>query len=618
MTNVARMILNDLPISNTINEKIEFIKASKLDYKDFNNFKITLNSFENFSPSERLSNEEYKKQINARIESLLKFLNDLENKIKEAELPLQNQSLDNESANGLTNSNDETFLQKNENLNDRSLFHIVMTKFSILSNKEENTEQEVGELLGEFSEFLLNAENLSQDEFELLKEAKQSLAEYYLSFKEQENLQEDNTNNTQETKITLIPQEEIEQLQDLGMLEKDETSQTQQSENSLENSQESHLKDFPTQDENVRDEIYLQVDKDMLLELYKEFHLEDSYDSNLTPKTINQLCNIILNQGNFEHYYRQPLVDSDNLIITFKDLFSKAYKSIIHYEIEEKPAYESDNMDFSTYNAINNNENFKDKLQNFLYNEIMIYLNKKYYHNFNLDEALDLIVNKTSPINTQELKQIQELINEKLEIHHIKKPSSPFDENNVEQLKDFLYCIKSFEALQNKLNDLNMKLDDKIGEYSLGGVHIMEKIKNNMPFMNLSANALFFAQKYEEAKSVKELNEIYSSYKKASASMSSDNGLAVGNVITFRHTETYILEALYWQFQRKFEKQRELEKEKANSYQFAPSSQAKSNDNFNMPQEKTENNNPQNKAQNSLFEPEELQSSEIAVKKRKR
>lgn len=48
MTQVAKMILNELPISPTINEKIEFIKSSKLDFKDFNSFRLLLNSLEGF------------------------------------------------------------------------------------------------------------------------------------------------------------------------------------------------------------------------------------------------------------------------------------------------------------------------------------------------------------------------------------------------------------------------------------------------------------------------------------------------------------------------------------------------------------------------------------------
>lgn len=180
MTQVAKMILNELPISPTINEKIEFIKSSKLDFKDFNNFRLLLNSLESFEPSSKLSPKEYKAQINRRIGAFLERLNILEKKIKSTQdLQIKQEHESNE------------VLNKNENqenpLSDRAKYFYLLAEIETFANKTEQDSQTLGKLLEKTSELLLNTENLNEDEIDTLEETKESLQEYFTHLKQNEN-----------------------------------------------------------------------------------------------------------------------------------------------------------------------------------------------------------------------------------------------------------------------------------------------------------------------------------------------------------------------------------------------------------------------------------------------
>lgn len=194
MTQVAKMILNELPISLTINEKIEFIKSSKLDFKDFNNFRLLLNSLESFEPSSKLSPKEYKAQINRRIGAFLERLNVLEEKIKSTQdLQIKQEHEPNE------------ILNKNENqensLSDKAKYFYLLAEIETFANKTEQDSQVLGELLERTSDFLLNAESLNDDEMDTLEEVKESLQEYFIHLKQNENQQNSNLQLTIKTSL---------------------------------------------------------------------------------------------------------------------------------------------------------------------------------------------------------------------------------------------------------------------------------------------------------------------------------------------------------------------------------------------------------------------------------
>lgn len=179
MTRVAKMILNELPISPTISEKIEFIKSSKLDFKDFNHFRLLLNSLESFEPSSKLSPKEYKAQINRRIGAFLERLNVLEEKIKSTQdLQIKQEHKPNE------------VLNKNENqensLSDKAKYFYLLAEIETFANKTEQDSQILGKLLEKTSELLLNAENLNKDEIDTLEEIKESLQNYFIHLRENE------------------------------------------------------------------------------------------------------------------------------------------------------------------------------------------------------------------------------------------------------------------------------------------------------------------------------------------------------------------------------------------------------------------------------------------------
>lgn len=189
MTQVAKMILNELPISPTINEKIEFIKSSKLDFKDFNSFRLLLNSLEGFEPSSKLSPNEYKAQINRRIGAFLERLDFLEEKIKSTQMEIPQMEQESKPNEALNKEED-----KEVSLSDKAKYFYLLGEIETFANKEEQDSQTLGKLLEKTSELLLNAENLNDDEIDTLEETKESLQEYFIHLKQNE--EEKESSNT--------------------------------------------------------------------------------------------------------------------------------------------------------------------------------------------------------------------------------------------------------------------------------------------------------------------------------------------------------------------------------------------------------------------------------------
>lgn len=227
MTQVAKMILNELPISPTINEKIEFIKSSKLDFKDFNSFRLLLNSLEGFEPSSKLSPNEYKAQINRRIGAFLERLDFLEEKIKNT----QNLEIEQESKPNEALSKDDN---REDSLSDRAKYFYLLAEIETFANKEEQDSQTLGKLLEKTSELLLNAENLNDDEIDTLEETKESLQEYFIHLKQNEERKESSN---------VLSRNENEKLQILES----------QSDDTMENVSNESQKDLPQNNINPQD-----------------------------------------------------------------------------------------------------------------------------------------------------------------------------------------------------------------------------------------------------------------------------------------------------------------------------------------------------------------------------
>ncbi|MBX7491235.1 hypothetical protein [Helicobacter turcicus] len=161
MTQIAKMILNELPISKSINEKIAFIKDSALSFRDFNSFRLLLNGLENFEPNPKLHKDSYKAQINQKIAHLLESLNVLEQKI-------------------LNNTQSDSPLNQDFNTTHKAKLLSFLAKLEEITSLQEINKEQIGFLLESASELLLNQESLNKNEIELLEEAKEILTEYHL------------------------------------------------------------------------------------------------------------------------------------------------------------------------------------------------------------------------------------------------------------------------------------------------------------------------------------------------------------------------------------------------------------------------------------------------------
>ena len=229
MTQVAKMILNELPISPTINEKIEFIKSSKLDFKDFNSFRLLLNSLEGFEPSSKLSPNEYKAQINRRIGAFLERLDFLEEKIKSTQMEIPQMEQESKPNKALNKEED-----KEVSLSDKAKYFYLLGEIETFANKEEQDSQTLGELLEKTNELLLNAENLNDDEIDTLEETKESLQEYFIHLKQNEERKESSN---------VLSRNENEKLQILES----------QSDDTMENVSNESQKDLPQNNINPQD-----------------------------------------------------------------------------------------------------------------------------------------------------------------------------------------------------------------------------------------------------------------------------------------------------------------------------------------------------------------------------
>lgn len=203
MTNIASMILNDLPISKELREKIDFIKNSKMTFKDFNNFRLLINSLENFEPNPKLSKEMYKNQINEKIAFVLEKL---ENYIQIINEDVKNKEI-------IQNSDNQTQeLEKqneNEDLNEMQIFLNLIMEIEKLSQAENFSKESIEVLLEKTNKLLLNAKDLDKNELDILKETKNYLIDVSLSFENNSQLQE--SNSLQENK------EDSENLKDLPL-----------------------------------------------------------------------------------------------------------------------------------------------------------------------------------------------------------------------------------------------------------------------------------------------------------------------------------------------------------------------------------------------------------------
>lgn len=80
--NMKDFILNELPISSEIKEKIDLVEKSKLSYEDFNNYRFLMKMLENYKPNYKLSEEKVKQNTNSFIANFIKDLNSIVENIK--------------------------------------------------------------------------------------------------------------------------------------------------------------------------------------------------------------------------------------------------------------------------------------------------------------------------------------------------------------------------------------------------------------------------------------------------------------------------------------------------------------------------------------------------------
>lgn len=80
--------------------------------------------------------------------------------------------------------NDEN---KENSLSDKAKYFHLLAEIETFANKTEQDSQVLGKLLEKTSELLLNAENLNKDEIDTLEEIKESLQEYFIHLKQNEN-----------------------------------------------------------------------------------------------------------------------------------------------------------------------------------------------------------------------------------------------------------------------------------------------------------------------------------------------------------------------------------------------------------------------------------------------
>lgn len=183
MINMKNFILNDLPVSKDIQDKINHIKESSLRYDDFNSFKFLMNNLENFSINDKLSDDRIKHNINSFVSKFIKELDSLTEKIGP-------QNIQNLQKNPVESTNQVYFdYQKPAN----TLFYEALAKVSEFNDKQETTKEEIANLLEIVSELILNKEEeFDKEQLNLLSEIKETLKEEIISYnKQQESTQKD-------------------------------------------------------------------------------------------------------------------------------------------------------------------------------------------------------------------------------------------------------------------------------------------------------------------------------------------------------------------------------------------------------------------------------------------
>lgn len=205
MTQTAQMILNDLQISPSIQEKISLIKNSKLNFEDFNNFRLLINSLENFEPNSNLSLQTQKNQINNKISSLIKNLEAFENKIKQ-------EQQEQEKIVNLNPQNETNTLESG-----RSRFFTFMKKIDEISSKEfAQDKDEIGNLFNEVNHLLINGEDLglSDNEIKILEAVEERIKDIHFFLQNQNDTENNISTNANESK-------ENQNLKDLPLNDKE-------------------------------------------------------------------------------------------------------------------------------------------------------------------------------------------------------------------------------------------------------------------------------------------------------------------------------------------------------------------------------------------------------------
>lgn len=203
MMNMKHFILNELPISSDIQNKIDFIKASKLSYDDFSNFRFLMNNLDNFSVNYKLSEERIKRNINNFVHKLIKDLDSIADKVQNAQEQGQNEAIN-------TLEDKISFFDYSKSSN--TLFYEALARVSEFNENKETDSIQMGNLIQEIEELLWNKEeDFNKEQKEILDELVSTLKEEFIFYLE-------NSKNTQN--IVVIPQDEIKELEKLGMLEK--------------------------------------------------------------------------------------------------------------------------------------------------------------------------------------------------------------------------------------------------------------------------------------------------------------------------------------------------------------------------------------------------------------
>lgn len=200
---MKHFILNELPISSDIQNKIDFIKASKLSYDDFSNFRFLMNNLDNFSVNYKLSEERIKRNINNFVHKLIKDLDSIADKVQNAQEQGQNEAIN-------TLEDKISFFDYSKSSN--TLFYEALARVSEFNENKETDSIQMGNLIQEIEELLWNKEeDFNKEQKEILDELVSTLKEEFIFYLE-------NSKNTQN--IVVIPQDEIKELEKLGMLEK--------------------------------------------------------------------------------------------------------------------------------------------------------------------------------------------------------------------------------------------------------------------------------------------------------------------------------------------------------------------------------------------------------------